>query len=150
MHGPVDHLHPALAELGAEYVVNTVAVRPGFPMLVARLPGGQFVAGLPGNPQSTFVALVSLVVPLLAGITGRPRPVPGSVTLGADVPGRGDFTHLAVVSLDGGRAYPVAHVGSSMLRGLAGSVGFAVIPPGAQGRAGETAPLVPLLDGGHS
>ncbi len=37
MHGPVDHLHPALAELGAEYVVNTVAVRPGFPMLLARI-----------------------------------------------------------------------------------------------------------------
>lgn len=150
MHGPVDHLHPALAELGARYVVNTVAVRPGFPMLVARLPGGQFVAGLPGNPQSTFVALVSLVLPLLAGLTGRPRPELGSVTLGADVPGRGDFTHLALVSLSGGRAHPVGHVGSAMLRGLAGSAGFAVIPPGAEGRAGTVAQLVPLLDGKRS
>ena len=26
MHGPVDHLHPALERLGAKYVVNTVAV----------------------------------------------------------------------------------------------------------------------------
>ncbi|WP_432833442.1 molybdopterin molybdotransferase MoeA [Dactylosporangium sp. CA-092794] len=150
MHGPVDHLHPALAELGAEYVVNTVAVRPGFPMLVARLPGGQFVAGLPGNPQSTFVALVSLVLPLLAGLTGRALPTLSSVTLGADVPGRGDFTHLALVTLDGGRARPVAHVGSAMLRGLAGSVGFAVIPPGTEGRAGAVAQLVPLLDGERS
>ncbi|WP_433081812.1 molybdopterin molybdotransferase MoeA [Dactylosporangium sp. CA-052675] len=147
MHGPVDHLHPALAELGARYVVNTVAVRPGFPMLVAQLPGGQFVAGLPGNPQSTFVALVSLVLPLLAGLTGRTVPEPATVTLGADVPGRGDFTHLALVTLAGGRAHPVAHVGSSMLRGLAGSVGFAVIPPGAEGHAGALAQLVPLLDG---
>src|SRR5690606_31546750 len=38
MHGPVDHLHPALAALGGEYLVNTVAVRPGYPMLLARLP----------------------------------------------------------------------------------------------------------------
>jgi molybdopterin molybdotransferase len=150
MHGPVDHLHPALAELGAQYVVNTVAVRPGFPMLVARLPGGQFVAGLPGNPQSTFVALVSLVLPLLAGLTGRAMPALGTVTLGADVPGRGDFTHLALVTLAEGRAHPVAHVGSSMLRGLANSVGFAVIPPGAQGHAGTVAQLVPLLDGERS
>jgi molybdopterin molybdotransferase len=150
MHGPVDHLHPALAELGARYVVNTVAVRPGFPMLVAQLPGGQFVAGLPGNPQSTFVALVSLVLPLLAGLTGRSMPELGTVTLGADVPGRGDFTHLALVSLSAGRAHPVAHVGSSMLRGLANSVGFAVIPPGAEGRAGTVAQLVPLLDGERS
>ncbi|MET7401465.1 molybdopterin molybdotransferase MoeA [Dactylosporangium sp. NPDC005572] len=149
MHGPVDHLHPALAELGAEYVVNTVAVRPGFPMLVARLPGGQFVAGLPGNPQSTFVALVSLVLPLLAGLTGRPLPPLGTVTLGADVPGRGDYTHLALVRMVDGRAHPVPHVGSSMLRGLANSFGFAVVPPGSRGVAGEQALVVPLpiLDG---
>jgi molybdopterin molybdotransferase len=151
MHGPVDHLHPALAQLGGEYIVNTVAVRPGFPMLVARLPGGQFVAGLPGNPQSTFVALVSLVVPLLAGLTGRELPVLSNVTLGADVPGRGDFTHLALVRRDpaDGRAYPVSHVASSMLRGLARSVGFAVVPPGQQGVEGAPASLVPLpmLDG---
>jgi molybdopterin molybdotransferase len=151
MHGPVDHLHPALARLGGRYVVNTVAVRPGFPMLVARLPGGQFVAGLPGNPQSTFVALVSLVVPLLAGLTGRERPVLPTVTLGADVPGRGDFTHLALVRRDpaDGLAYPVPHVASSMLRGLARSVGFVVIPPGQQGAAGAPAPLValPMLEG---
>ncbi|MEV8514914.1 molybdopterin molybdotransferase MoeA [Dactylosporangium sp. NPDC051484] len=150
MHGPVDHLHPALAELGARYVVNTVAVRPGFPMLVAQLPGGQFVAGLPGNPQSTFVALVSLVLPLLAGLTGRPMPALGTVMLGADVPGRGDYTHLALVTLADGRAHPVAHVGSSMLRGLANSVGFAVIPPGAQGHEGTVAQLVPLPDGERS
>ncbi|MFF5231147.1 molybdopterin molybdotransferase MoeA [Dactylosporangium sp. NPDC000521] len=151
MHGPVDHLHPALAELGATYVVNTVAVRPGFPMLVAQLPGGQFVAGLPGNPQSTFVALVSLVLPLLAGLAGRPRPVHSTVSLGADIPGRGDFTHLALVRRDpvDGLAYPVAHAGSSMLRGLANSIGFAVIPPGGRGLAGTPAQLVPLpmLDG---
>jgi molybdopterin molybdotransferase len=54
------------------------------------------------------------------------------------------------VSLADGRAHPVAHVGSSMLRGLAGSVGFAVIPPGAEGTAGTVAQLVPLLDGDHS
>jgi molybdopterin molybdotransferase len=151
MHGPVDHLHPALDRLGAEYVVNTVAVRPGFPMLVARLPGGQFVAGLPGNPQSTFVALVSLVLPLLAGLTGRPMPTLAPVTLGADVPGRGGFTHLALVRQDpaDGRAYPVPHVASSMLRGLARSVGFAVVPPNETGHAGAPALLVPLpvLDG---
>ena len=74
MHGPVDHLHPALDALGADYVVNTVAVRPGFPMLLARLAGAdgrvRFVAGLPGNPQSAIVALVSLVAPLLAGLHG--------------------------------------------------------------------------------
>jgi molybdopterin molybdotransferase len=150
MHGPVDHLHPALERLGAEYVVNTVAVRPGYPMLVASFEGGSFeggsfeadgrttfLAGLPGNPQSAVVALMSLVVPLLAGLSGAPEPVAQPIILGAPVPGRGDFTHLALVRADGTQWYPMSHVGSAMLRGLAGAGGFAVIPPHGHGLPGE-------------
>src|SRR5262249_59771754 len=128
--GPVDHLPPALDELGARYIANTVAVRPGFPMLLASVerPGRTpaFVAGLPGNPQSAIVALVSLVMPLLAGLTGAPPPTLGRITVGDPVPGRGDFTHLALVRVeDSGFAYPLAHAGSAMLRGLARADGFA-------------------------
>ncbi|MGS2617226.1 molybdopterin molybdotransferase MoeA [Micromonospora sp. LZ34] len=150
MHGPVDHLHPTLAALGADYVVNTVAVRPGFPMLLARLVDDdgrvRFVAGLPGNPQSAVIALVSLVVPLLAGLTGRPMPVLPHATLAEPVPGRGDQTHLALVRLDrvAGTAHPVRHVGSAMLRGLAGADGFAVIRPGTSGEPGDRVPVLPL------
>ncbi|MGC5053843.1 molybdopterin molybdotransferase MoeA [Micromonospora sp. DT48] len=150
MHGPVDHLHPALAALGADYVVNTVAVRPGFPMLLARLVDAdgkvRFVAGLPGNPQSAIIALVSLVAPLLAGLAGRPQPVLGHAALADPVPGRGDHTHLALVRLDrvAGTARPVRHVGSAMLRGLANADGFAVIGPGTTGSVGDRVPIVPL------
>ncbi|SCL15690.1 molybdopterin molybdotransferase [Micromonospora inyonensis] len=150
MHGPVDHLHPALQALGADYVVNTVAVRPGFPMLLARLVGddgrARFVAGLPGNPQSAIVALVSLVAPLLAGLQGRPMPVLPSATLAEPIRGRGSYTHLALVRLDAaaGTAHPVHHVGSAMLRGLAGADGFAVIRPDTTGEAGARVPVVPL------
>lgn len=38
--GPVDHVHPVLAEIGAELLVDGVAVRPGHPMLLARLRKG--------------------------------------------------------------------------------------------------------------
>ncbi|MFF8552664.1 molybdopterin molybdotransferase MoeA [Streptomyces sp. NPDC015501] len=41
--GPVDHVHPVLDGLGAELLVDGVAVRPGHPMLLARLPA-------PGQP----------------------------------------------------------------------------------------------------
>nr|WP_310376720.1 molybdopterin molybdotransferase MoeA [Catenuloplanes atrovinosus] len=149
MRGPVDHLHPALRELGGDYLINTVAVRPGFPMLVARVPGSdgrdRFLAGLPGNPQSAIVALMSLVAPLLAGLAGRARPELPRVTLGAPIRGRGTDTHLALVRVDrDGMARPMAHVGSSMLRGLAGAAGFAVIPPGESGEPGARVDLVPL------
>lgn len=154
MHGPVDHLHPALAELGARYIANTVAVRPGFPMLLAEVPGPRtrFVAGLPGNPQSAIVALMTLVAPLLAGLVGRSEPAPARVTLAEPVPGRGQYTHLALVRVDAaGAAHPVAHTGSAMLRGLAGSDGFAVIEPGTEGSAGACVPLValPIPPGGR-
>lgn len=155
MHGPVDHLHPALEALGAEYVVNTVAVRPGFPMLLARLVGAdgrvRFVAGLPGNPQSAVLALASLVAPLLAGLAGRPMPALTQAELAGPIPGRGSFTHLALVRLDrvAGTAHPLRHVGSAMLRGLAQADGFAVIRPGASGEPGDRVPVVslPLLPG---
>jgi molybdopterin molybdotransferase len=146
MHGPVDHLHPALKELGAEYVVNTVEVRPGFPMLVAALPDGRFVCGLPGNPQSAVVAIVSLVQPLLAGLVGQPVPPLGTVTLGAEIAGRGGHTHLALVRRDpaDGLAYPLPHANSAMLRGLAQAIGFAVVAPGTTGTPGASVPLVAL------
>jgi molybdopterin molybdotransferase len=150
MHGPVDHLHPALAELGAEYVVNTVAVRPGFPMLLARVPGPdgrpRFLAGLPGNPQSAVIALMTLVAPLLAGLQGRPAPELTRVEAAAPVPGRGGFTHLALARLDhdGRSATPVGHVGSAMLRGLSNAHGFVVVRPGTQAVAGDLVPFLPL------
>jgi molybdopterin molybdotransferase len=150
MHGPVDHLHPALAELGAAYVVNTVAVRPGFPMLLAEIPrpDGQtaYLGGLPGNPQSAVVALVTLVAPLLAGLHGRELPALPKVEAAAPIPGRGGFTHLALAALDhdGRTATPVGHVGSAMLRGLSTAHGFAVVRPDTQVAAGDLVPFLPL------
>jgi molybdopterin molybdotransferase len=149
MHGPVDHLHPTLAALGARYIANTVGVRPGFPMLLAEVPGAdgrpRFVAGLPGNPQSAIIAIVCLVMPLLAGLAGRPEPPLGEVRLAAPVPGRGEQAHLALARVDAsGLAHPVGHAGSAMLRGLASSDGFAVVEPGTDGLAGATVPFIPL------
>lgn len=149
MHGPVDHLHPALAALRATYVVNAVEVRPGFPMLLATLPNPAgrttLFGGLPGNPQSAVVALMSLVVPALAGYTRRALPALPAIRLGAPIPGRGGYTHLALVRRDAaGEAHPLSHVGSSMLRGLAQAVGFAMIAPGTHGETGDVVPLVPL------
>lgn len=150
MHGPVDHLHPTLSELGAEYIVNTVAVRPGFPMLLARVPGAdgrlRFLAGLPGNPQSAVIALITLVAPLLAGLQGRPAPRLPTVEVTEAVRGRGGDTHLALARLshDGRSATPVGHVGSAMLRGLSNAHGFAVVRPGTEAAAGDLVPFLPL------
>lgn len=149
MHGPADRLHAALREVGAAYAVNRVEVRPGAPMLLTSLAnpdgGTTLLAGLPGTPQSAVVALLTLVVPALAGLAGRCLPELPAIELGAPVPGRGSFTHLALVRPGaGGRAFPVCYAGSSMLRGLARSAGFAVIAPGEGGNAGDRVSFVPL------
>ena len=145
MHGPVDYLHQAITEVGGEYVVNTVAVRPGFPMLLAKLPGGKWVAGLPGNPQSALIGLLTLAWPLVAALSGRPMPQLSRIRLGEAVPGRGDFTHLALTRIAAdGDGYPLPHSGSAMLRGVAGAAGFAVVPPGGTGEPGDTVDLLPF------
>jgi molybdopterin molybdotransferase len=97
------------------------------------------------------VALVSLVVPLLLGMAGRPLPPLGRVRLTAPVRGRGPATHLALVRLrsdaEAGRpwlAEPLEHAGSAMLRGLAQADGFAVIAPNTHAAAGDEVPFVPL------
>lgn len=48
--GPLDHVHPTLRRLGAELLVDGVAVRPGHPMLLARLPAKNPES--PGTPES--------------------------------------------------------------------------------------------------
>jgi molybdopterin molybdotransferase len=123
-------------------------------MLLAEIPGPRpkFVAGLPGNPQSAIVALMTLVAPLLAGLCGRTEPAGTRITLAEPVPGRGEFTHLVLVRVDGsGLARPVSHTGSAMLRGLAGADGFAVIDPGTHGEVGASVPLLalPIPPGGR-
>jgi molybdopterin molybdotransferase len=149
MRGPVDHLHPALARLGGRYIVNSVEVRPGFPMLLAVVPrpdgGNALLGGLPGNPQSAIVALLSLVAPAVAGMRGQPAPGLPRVRVGAPIAGRGEYTHLALVRRGpDGLAYPVSHVGSAMLRGLAQAYGFAVIAPEASAATGDEVALLPL------
>lgn len=53
--GAYDFTKAALKELGAEFFFDKVALRPGKPIVFARLPKGTFVFGLPGNPVSVSV-----------------------------------------------------------------------------------------------
>ena len=52
--GDYDFTKPALRELGAEIFFEKVALRPGKPLVFAKL-NGCFIFGLPGNPVSVAV-----------------------------------------------------------------------------------------------
>ncbi|MEV4503594.1 molybdopterin molybdotransferase MoeA [Streptomyces klenkii] len=136
--GPVDHVHPTLRRLGAELLVDGVAVRPGHPMLLARPGPGRHVVGLPGNPLAAVAGLLTLAEPLLRGLTGRVPGEPVRAVLAEAVSGHPEDTRLVPVAYDGaGRVRPLRFHGPAMLRGLAAADGMAVVPAGGAGRAAE-------------
>src|SRR3990167_1918936 len=66
--GSHDFIYSSLEEIGATILFHKVAIRPGKPILFARLPKGTFYLGLPGNPISTAVGLRFFVRPFLAAL----------------------------------------------------------------------------------
>jgi molybdopterin molybdotransferase len=136
--GPVDHLHEVLRHLGARWLVDGVSVRPGHPMLLARLADGRFLIGLPGNPLAAVSGLLTLAAPLITGLRGDPDAAERQTlraVLREDIPAHPHDTRLWPVSLSAGDvedlADPLRYAGPAMLRGLALADGVAVVPPGA-------------------
>jgi len=139
--GPADHLHAALDRLGARWIVDGVAVRPGTPMCLATLPDGRHVVGLPGNPLAAVSAILTLVSPLLASLRGEAGADEERVEealLEEEVKGHPDHVRLIPVHRERGdlvtTATPTLFTGPAMLRGLAVADGVAVIPPGGARR----------------
>nr|WP_249374845.1 molybdopterin molybdotransferase MoeA [Streptomyces sp. I05A-00742] len=140
--GPRDHLHPTLRRLGAELLVDGVAVRPGHPMLLARLTPERHLVGLPGNPLAAVAGLITLAEPLLRTLSGCTAPSLRRAVLTGPVPSHPSDTRLVPVVLRGGDgARPLRFHGPAMLRGLASADAIAVIPPGGSTARGRVALL---------
>ncbi|WP_390880912.1 molybdopterin molybdotransferase MoeA, partial [Streptomyces buecherae] len=152
--GPVDHVHPVLRQLGAHLLVDGVAVRPGHPMLLARLDGRRHLVGLPGNPLAAVSGLMTFAEPLLRTLAARPRPDAGPAAgrsgeaggsgspstwlpLADEVPWHPRDTRLVPVRRRSGAAVPLHFSGPAMLRGISVAHGLAVIPPGGVARGDE-------------
>jgi molybdopterin molybdotransferase len=67
--GHHDFIPESLRRLGAEILFHKVAIRPGKPILFARLPNGALYLGLPGNPVSAAVGLRFFLYPLLCALS---------------------------------------------------------------------------------
>lgn len=81
--GRYDFVPEALQRLGAEVLFHKIAIRPGKPLLFARLPDGTLFFGLPGNPIAVAVGLRFFVEPALRAMLGLPRERPWQVPLAA-------------------------------------------------------------------
>ncbi|MHC0429216.1 molybdopterin molybdotransferase MoeA [Streptomyces sp. O3] len=128
--GPVDHVHPTLRALGAELLVDGVQVRPGHPMLLARLDGDRHLVGLPGNPLAAVSGLLTLAEPLLRTLSGGRAPAPLCTPTRDEIQGHPYDTRLVPVALRADEAVPLRFNGPAMLRGVAVADGLAIVPPG--------------------
>jgi len=123
--GPRDHVHAAIAALKGELIIDRVKVRPGHPMLLAHINKTPLV-GLPGNPQSAIVALLTLGHPVIDALMGRNESELNQIVTGDDIDVPEGFTRLVLGNVIDGWFEMGEYLGSAMLRGLAHSTGFAV------------------------
>jgi molybdopterin molybdotransferase len=131
--GRYDFVPQALQRLGAETIFHKVAIRPGKPLLFARLPDGTLFFGLPGNPIAVAVGLRFFVEPALRVMLGLPREAPWRVPLAAGYAKKPRLRfhlkarvaldaqgHLSVQVLEGQESYRI--------RPLAEANAWAVVP----------------------
>ncbi|HEV7626417.1 MAG TPA: molybdopterin molybdotransferase MoeA [Streptomyces sp.] len=162
-HGPVDHLRPTLARVGARMLIEGVRVRPGHPMLLARLPGrrhsryvpdapataaapdGPYLVGLPGNPLAALSGLATLAAPLIRALADHPAEQDRFACLSDEVHGHPEDTRLVPVAYSPAHrsARPLHYNGPAMLRGIATASALAVIPPGGA-TSGNEVQVLPL------
>lgn len=134
--GQYDFVPQALEQLGARVIFHKLAIRPGKPLLFARLPNGTLFFGLPGNPIAVAVGLRFFVEPALRAMLGLPRETPWRVPLAKDFSKKPRLRfHLkARVAMDaqGGLSVQVLEGQESYrIRSLAAANAWAVIPAGA-------------------
>jgi molybdopterin molybdotransferase len=147
--GPDNHLRSVLRELNARWLVDGVSVTPGAQMLLARLPDGRFLIGLPGDPPAALAGLVTLAGPLIHALRGdREEGSRRSAVLMEDAPPAdyADDTALVPVRLEVSAAAtlarPLPASGPDALDGWAAADAIAVVPPGA----GQRGDVVQVLD----
>ena len=146
--GPADFVRSALDVLGARIVIDGVAMRPGHPVILARLDESstaspQLLLALPGNPLAAMLAFASIGMPALDRILGREATILRRTPLAIDLPNATGSTRLVACAWSESGLTPTAWQDSAMLRGLAMADLVAVIPPGGA-QAGHPVEILPL------
>ncbi|VXC29773.1 Molybdopterin molybdenumtransferase [Arthrobacter sp. 9V] len=138
-----DHFRDAVAALGGRLLLDGIAMRPGHPAVLAELPDGRFIIGLPGNPLAAMMSLMTLGEPLMAALGCRPLRAVRLITSGADMDPLPGQTRLIPCTLTHDLALPASHTGPGMMRGLAWADGYMAVPPEGVA-AGTPVPVLPL------
>jgi molybdopterin molybdotransferase len=120
--GRYDFVPDTLRELDARIFFHKVRIRPGKPLLFAKLASGALYFGLPGNPVSAAVGLRFFVEPALRAMLGLPAERPLRVPLAAAYARRAPLRFHLKARLDSdGEGRLRAHV-------LPGQESFRILP----------------------
>lgn len=135
--GTHDFVPSVLKETGAEIFFHKVAIRPGKPLIFARLPSGALFFGLPGNPAASAAGLRFFIRPAIRAMQGLPPEKPLHAVLESPYGKGHGMTQFARVRISCGddaglRADIPAKQQSFMVRPFTGTNGWAVIPAGAE------------------
>lgn len=74
--GRYDFVPAALARVGAQPLFHGVAIRPGKPLLCARLVAGPLIFAMPGTPMAVAAAMRFFVSPALRAMAGQAAELP--------------------------------------------------------------------------
>jgi molybdopterin molybdotransferase len=150
--GKYDLVEPVLRELGADFFFDSVAIRPGRPVVFG-VCRGKFVFGLPGNPASTMVTFELFVRPaieLLQGAEAQELPIVAA-KLAGPVRQKAPLTFFLPARLESRAGEPVVRElpwpSSGDISALAHATGFLVVrPERLEMAAGEWAEYWPRRD----
>lgn len=137
--GAYDFVKEALEVLGAETKFWRVSMKPGKPVLFAKVRGRAFF-GLPGNPASSMTSFLLFVGPAIRKAGGQTRdlfaPAVRMTTSGPlkGTPDRRTYVRVSVAVRDGRLvAEPIRAQGSHQVTSMIRANGFAVVEAGTGG-----------------
>lgn len=146
--GDYDFTKPALRALGAEIFFEKVALRPGKPIVFAKL-NDCLIFGLPGNPVSVAVTFHLFVRQAILQMQGAKnyslregfailtKPLKGAKGRDSFIPARLNFNKNAQVSVE-----PVRWSGSSDFIGFARAECLIFVPQNVNPASGETVKII--------
>lgn len=128
--GAADQLRRSLDEVGAHVIVGRVAIRPGGSQIVATLPDGRVVLGLPGNPYAAVATLSTMLPTIVTALQNSATPTPrmGTVVDLRDVATTVTRV-LPATQLPDGRWKVESSVRTAHLAGLVGRDALAIVHP---------------------
>ncbi len=134
--GAHDFVPEALRRAGADIAFHKVRMRPGKPLLFARLAEGMAFFGLPGNPVAAAVGMRFFVEPMLRAMLGMPAQRALQATLAETFEKRAPMTfflkaRLCADASGGLRAEVLPGQESFRVLPLAAANAWAVVPEAA-------------------